>query len=103
MTIKSQGRKLGRMIRRLTGLPLPIAMSIGKHTARHGSAFDLIHKYPDIITQEQVCECCGYETKLTGPKGYIQAPYITSASIEKEYRIYERLKQVPMGTPVSAE
>ena len=35
MSIKSKGRTYGRMIRRCTGLPLPVSMQIGKMVAQN--------------------------------------------------------------------
>jgi hypothetical protein len=85
MSIKSKGRTYGRMIRRCTGLPLPISMQIGKMVAQNRnftlSTFDLVtkikEKFPEYFQAthyEQGCGCCiGMKYVLTGPKGVIKS------------------------------
>lgn len=103
MSIKSQGRKLGRMIRKVTGLELPIAMKLGKMVAQSKSDHEMMARFPDVVSKEKnFCECCGPQTVLTGPKGSIHDWSISERAIAKELRIRERLANVPPGTPVSA-
>lgn len=106
MSIKSKGRKLGRMVRRLTGLPLPIAMKIGKMVAQDKNAEDIQIKFPDILTIKQyVCgdKCCSYPIyTLTGPRDNFQANYfLNERAITTELLVREKLSKVPFGTTVS--
>ena len=106
MSIKSKSRTLGRMIRRLTGLPLPDAMKIGKMVAQNKPEYDIKDKFPkifDIHHDRSGQQCYSYSTYyLTGPKGTIEAEHsFNEMVIEKEFRISEALKKVPFGTTVS--
>lgn len=104
MSIKSQGRRIGRMVRRVTGLKLPTAMKIGKMIAQGQGDFALMARFPEhVFKEESYCECCGPQTVLKGPKGSVVDYYISERALAKELRIRERLSKVPFGTPVSAE
>jgi hypothetical protein len=102
MSIKSNGRRLGRMVRRITGLPLPVAMKIGKMVAQSKSDFEMMEKFPGIVAlQKHYCECCGPQFILKGPRGSMQDWVISENSIARELRIIEAFKKVPVGTMVS--
>lgn len=68
-TFKSQGRKLGKLIRKETGLPLPIAMRAAKLIVR-GRVWDIVseHRVPRFFDCGP--DCCGFKGYvLSGPKG----------------------------------
>ncbi len=74
MTMKDRARAKGREIRRLTGIPLPLAMLAGKRIVRNRS-FD-IHtdeRFKEYVKARQLCGdgCCGYTYTLVGKKGQI--------------------------------
>jgi hypothetical protein len=102
MSVKSKGRRLGRMVRRVTGIPLPVAMSIGKRVAQGKGDYELIEKFPQYFSKEsRGCTCCGPETTLKGPRGSIVGYAFGEHTIVKEYDLTEKLKKVPFGTAVS--
>jgi hypothetical protein len=73
MTKKKQRTALGRVIRRETGIPFPLAMLAAKKFVA-GMAFDLKYdeRYDSFVKHENVCgdrDCCGTEAFLEGPKG----------------------------------
>ena len=104
MSIKSKGRTLGRMVRRITGLPLPICMKVGKMVAQGVCHWDLPKKFPTHFqTQYWQCgdKCCGSTRyTLTGPKGSISDDWgFGERSITSEYEFYLHRKNNPPGTP----
>lgn len=105
MSVKSKGRKLGRMLRQVTGLPLPVCMKVGKMVAQGKSEYDIERKFPETfkIGSNSSCECCSYPTfTMEGPKGSVEGNYYFSAAcIEKEYIVTTKLRSVPMGTVVT--
>jgi len=106
MSVKSKGRALGRMIRRVTGLPLPTCMRIGKLVAQCTPEFHIMQKFPGVITSREAgCECCSHNIySVKGPKGTLECEYgLWEDRITKEYNITMRLRSVPMGTAVSVE
>ncbi len=79
MSVKSKGRRLGRMIRRITGLPLPTCMGIGKMVAQGKDEYDIEQKFPAHFTRSMWrcgdgC-CSGSKFALKGPRGTIDAEY----------------------------
>jgi hypothetical protein len=72
-TLKKRGRDLGKIIRRETGVPLPVAMQAGKLLVRD-RRYDIIYDGKSIFagyTRSVVyCECCGPDHHLlVGPRG----------------------------------
>ena len=68
-TLKAQGRTLGKLIRRETGLPLPIAMRAAKLIVR-GRQWDISDEIR--LPRWFGCgpDCCGFAGyKLVGPRG----------------------------------
>lgn len=103
MSIKSQARKIGRMVRKVTGIKLPVAMKMGKLIAQ-GKEFDLVNKFPEFVSkQTEFCDCCGPQTVLRGPRGSVIGWVISESTLGREIRINERLARAPFGTPVSCE
>lgn len=103
MSIKSKGRKIGRMVRKVTGIKLPTAMKIGKLIAQDRE-FELTDKFPEFCSkQKEFCECCGPRTVLKGPRGSVADWCITESVLAREIRILEKISQVPFGVAVSAE
>lgn len=92
MSIKSKGRKLGRLIRRLTGIKFPIAMKIGKMIAQDKSGQEMVKSFPQhlefVSAQHGDCLCCSglYDIRVKGPKGSVigEGSYLTEGSLEKE-------------------
>jgi hypothetical protein len=93
MSIKSEARSLGRMIRRVTGLKLPVAMALGKMVAQDKTGDEMNKKFPaqvEFKSRDTDCPCCSseMETTIRGPRGFIVGGYqITKATITKEFRI----------------
>ncbi len=70
MSIKSKGRKLGRQVRKETGLPFPIAMRAGKLLARNRMWELSQHETFQSIPFDCGLECCGpSHYAIVGPKG----------------------------------
>lgn len=73
-TMKKKGRDLGKKIRKVTGLKLPIAMQFGKAIVR-GNEWHAMQKEslkPYITHKMFPCgpQCCGsMGPVITGPKG----------------------------------
>ncbi len=106
MTIKSRGRSLGRIIRRLSGLPLPIAMKLGKMVAQEKTESEMAEKFPDFFSMRTYrCGdgCCVYPIyTLKGKRGPFDFEYsFGEGIIQKEYEISQKLSCVPLGTTVS--
>lgn len=101
MSVKSKARGLGRMIRRLTGLELPIAMKLGKKIIQGKDTSDLIPIFPDIVSFIPGCSCCGRQSQIKGPKGSIEGFASLDNLIVREYKIKQALAKVPFGTAVS--
>lgn len=76
MTTKKRARALGKKIRSITGLPLPIAMRFGKLIVR-GREWDAMEnpKLKDHIKHESFpcgAQCCGSRGPvIRGPKGAV--------------------------------
>lgn len=92
MSVKSKSRTLGRMIRRVTGVPLPICMGIGKMVVQCKYEGDIVEKFPEVVKREHfTCgdRCCSYEKyQIVGPKGILHADYRLSVeNITKEYKL----------------
>lgn len=95
MSIKSKGRKIGRMIRRMTGLHLITCMHIGKMVAQGKPETDIQKKYSDIFTSHLYrCgdQCCAYTVyTLKGSKGHVSCDYSFSENaLVKEYDLHQR-------------
>lgn len=76
MNRKLLSRKLGKLIRRETGIPLPIAMRMGKLFARARDweieSKENLKPYVSAILSN--CDCCGsIGMKIVGKKG--ELPY----------------------------
>lgn len=88
MSVKSKGRRIGRMIRRATGLSLPVAMKIGKMVAQNRDGTEIADKCSAVSVQHFVCgdRCCSYPIfVVTGPKGNIVTDYaLSEADIIKD-------------------
>ena len=71
MNLKNEKRKLGKKIRGLTGLPLPIAMRAAHFLVRGDNLklHDLPAINPFIKEIASGCDCCGSVSVLAGPKG----------------------------------
>lgn len=108
MSIKSKGRRIGRMIRTITGSPFPICMKIGKMVAQGVYEADISNKFPDVFTSTRFecgdgC-CSGPRYSIAGPRGSICADYLLGESaIEKEYIRTVALRKVPLGTAVDSK
>lgn len=92
------------MVRRITGLPLPICMKVGKLAAQGTYAGDFVAKLPTYFKAEGwQCgdRCCGgTRYTLTGPKGSIESDYgFHEEDITKEYAFYLHKQNNPPGTP----
>jgi hypothetical protein len=92
MSIKSKARTIGRKIRRITKLPLPMCMSIGKMVAQRKDAKAIERKYPEHFSIEPYkCgdKCCSFDVcLLRGPNGNLSTDYDFSEwRIEREYRL----------------
>jgi hypothetical protein len=61
MSVKSNGRKYGRYIRKNVGYHLSFAqaMQIGKMFAQGKDIFELKQKFPTLFGYQTNCECCG--------------------------------------------
>lgn len=99
MSVKSKGRRLGKAIRRATGLPLPEAMGIAKLVVRERQ-YDALAKFPDTVKRtETTCSdgCCYTpEYVITGPKGNIVTDYSMSyTSVLREVRTMDIFKKNP--------
>lgn len=95
MSIKSRARRLGRMIRRITGIHLPTAMKIGKLVAQ-GRESSIKEKFPELCEVLTKCQCCGPTFILSGKKGSIESGVycLTENSIVKEYGFFQ--KSIPV-------
>ena len=72
MKMKKRRRIAMRKIRQETGLSLPVASKIARFCAR-GFSWDAEEKFPEIVMSVPLgCECCGTETRIVGPKGFIR-------------------------------
>jgi propanediol utilization protein len=79
MSIKSEGRRLGRNIRRITGIPLPVSLRMGKMIAQDKHFSEFKEKFPDnVIHDTSFCgpgKCCVYSTiTFVGPRGSLINP-----------------------------
>ena len=73
MTRKKQRTALGRVIRRETGIPFPLAMLAAKKFVS-GSRTDLKfdERFTPFVRHFDICGdkwCCGTEAFIVGPKG----------------------------------
>lgn len=69
MSLKSKSRSLGRTIRRLTGVKLPVAMKVAKLIVRD-RAYDVSYDLLQAVPFTCGMDCCGPEGYyLVGPKG----------------------------------
>lgn len=84
MSIKSKSRKIGRMIRRITGIHLTTAMKIGKMVAQNKSEYEIMAKHPDLfqIKLDRCGDgCCSWSSHiLRGPKSNIESRYTFNES-----------------------
>lgn len=83
MSIKSKGRRIGRMIRRLTGLELPIAMKIGKMISQKKLESEMVARFPGVMESYiHNCAdgCCSYPVYTIKGKRY---------SLSLNYRLSE--------------
>jgi len=90
--IKYKARRLGRMIRRITGLPFTTCMGIGKAIAQGKYEYDIAAKYPEAYVIDSMrCGdgCCSYSNHtIRGPRGSISEQYGVGASnITREYEL----------------
>lgn len=90
MSIKSKARSCGRMLRRITGLPLPIAMKIGKCIAQGKLSSDIVRKFPEVISSTVYrCGdgCCSYPRyEVKGPKSTWECRYdMTERRLNSDY------------------
>ena len=87
--IKSKGRSIGRVIRRATGIPLPIAMRIGRMIAQDRYVGDIEARFPEVLSSTvYTCgdKCCSYpKFLLKGPKGVIQTEYELTETRIRDY------------------
>lgn len=96
MTIKSQSRTLGRMIRRMTGIPLPTAMKIGRMAAQLTGGIAIQERFPEAFTATVVrCgddNCCSWpEYTVIGNKGKLITTYdFSPEKIKKEFDYFIR-------------
>lgn len=58
MNLKKQRQKLGKRIRKETGLKLPIAMHIAKLASSYRFT-DILRLYPEYSGYRTDCPCCG--------------------------------------------
>ena len=98
MSIKSKTRVMGRMLRRATGLSLPVCMQIGKMVVQGKPEYEIMAKHPTIFfTRYFQCgdKCCNYPIyTLKGKTQHIITEYSFSAqNITKEYNIIMRLRE----------
>ena len=102
MSIKSEGRKVGRMIRKLTGMELPIAMKIGKRIAQSKSEFDLVQEFPKNVTSRySQCGdgCCHYSVYTLVGKRNVSFDYgISPRDLEKKIVVNEAFAKNPGRT-----
>lgn len=85
MTVKKARLKAIRKIRKATGLSIPVCAEIAKEKSRCSSLIGLIISPPsskdegytrklarEAVSSITLCDCCGPERRVTGPKGMIQ-------------------------------
>lgn len=100
MTIKSKSRQVGRMIRQMTGLCLPVAQKLGKAIVQEKTTSDILTKFPMVKKRESGCDCCGTDIfTIEGPKGALQTEglYLRVEYIEKEFLHFTAQKNMPPG------
>ena len=73
-TMKKAGRDKGKAIRKATGIPLPIAMLMGKRLIRHNEEslkWDV--RFAPYLEQTAKCgdiSCCGVNYRIAGKRGH---------------------------------
>lgn len=76
MSVKSEARTFGRMIRRATGVPFTVSMRMGKKVAQHAGPIELEENFKDYVTVRALstCDCCTseYLAVVTGSKGKVE-------------------------------
>lgn len=67
MTYKKQASKLAKVVRKDTGLSLPVAGSMAKYMVRYKPLPEKFREYVKYFLPS--CGCCGPEYSLVGPAG----------------------------------
>lgn len=102
MSIKSEGRTIGRLIRKLTGLSLPIAQKLGRGIAQ-GKTTELESKFSNSFKiRREVCEnkCCAYSIfTVIGPNNHVECEYYISVEkLSQEMKMRAFFLAEPNGT-----
>lgn len=83
MSIKSQSRSLGRIIRRLTGNHLTVSMRLGKMIVQNKTAAEIIDAFPDVVHYYQFAD----RYMVHGPKSNLELGRLDKAHLLTQHMI----------------
>jgi hypothetical protein len=98
MSVKSDSRKCGRMIRRLTKMPLPIAMRLGRMVVKRVPSYEFRDKFSEHVKIDcrmgsYDCEDYVRDFKITFI-GETEVTFLDYVSLDKIRETYEEMKAV---------